>query len=93
MEAEPRQGLLDAAWLAYGGDVSDRTSSEIVFAVEHAPEGGYTAHALGDAILTEADDWDRLRKMVREAVLCHFDEAERPKVVRLHLVTDELLAV
>ena len=69
------------------------TSSEIVFAVEQAPEGGFVARALGAAIFSEADDWDELKAMVRDAVICHFDEDDRPKVVRLHLVTDELIAV
>jgi hypothetical protein len=31
--------------------------------------------------------------MVRDALICHFEEAERPRVVRLHLVRDEVLAV
>jgi len=65
-------------------------ATEIVFVVEEAPEGGYTARALGEAIITEAD---ALRAMVRDAVLCHFDEGERPRLVRLHLVRDEPLAV
>ena len=30
------------------------TESEIVFAVEESPEGGYEAHALGYSIFTEA---------------------------------------
>ena len=67
--------------------------AELVFVVEEAPEGGYTARALGEDIFTEADDMEQLRAMVRDAVICHFDEAERPPVVRLHLVRDELLAV
>ncbi|MGH8989069.1 MAG: 2-oxoisovalerate dehydrogenase [Acidimicrobiales bacterium] len=66
---------------------------EIVFVVDEAPEGGYVARAVGESIVTEADDLDSLREMVRDAVVCHFDENERPKVVRLHLVRDELLAV
>lgn len=61
--------------------------------VEEAPEGGYTARALGESIVTEADDMAGLRNMVRDAVACHFDEGYRPRVVRLHLVRDELLAV
>ena len=61
--------------------------------VEEAPEGGYVARALGESIFTEADDLDALREMVRDAVACHFDEGDRPRVVRLHLVRDELLAV
>jgi len=69
-------------------------ASELVFVVEEAPEGGYTARALGEAIFTEADDLDQLRAMVRDAVMCHFEEEEdRPRVLRLHLVHDELLAV
>jgi hypothetical protein len=58
-------------------------ASELVFVVEEAPEGGYTARALGEAILTEADDLDQLRAMVRDAVMCHFDEEDRPRVLRL----------
>lgn len=67
--------------------------AELVFLVEEAPEGGYTARALGEAIFTEADDLDQPREMVRDAVECHFDEDEWPRVVRLRLVRDELLAV
>jgi hypothetical protein len=68
-------------------------SGELVFVVEEAPEGGYTARALGESIFTEADDLDQLRTMVRDAVMCHFEDEDRPKVLRLHLVHDELLAV
>ncbi len=67
--------------------------SEIVFAVEEDPEGGYTAHALGEAIFTEADSLEELREMIRDAVRCHFpDESSRPKVIRLHYVRDEVIA-
>jgi hypothetical protein len=66
---------------------------EIIFYVEEAPEGGYQAKALGFSVFTEADTFDDLKKMVHEAVLCHFEEKDRPKVIRLHLVKDELLAV
>ena len=57
--------------------------SEIIFAVEDAPEGGYVARALGAAVFTEADTLEELREVVRDAVRCHFDEGERPKVMRL----------
>ena len=67
--------------------------SELVFVVEEAPEGGYLARALGEAIFTEADDLEGLREMVRDAVHCHFDPVNMPRVVRLHMVRDELLAV
>ena len=67
---------------------------EIIFVVEEAPEGGYSARALGAAIVTEADDLEGLQTVVRDAVLCHFDdETDRPRVIRLHLVQDRLIAV
>ena len=67
--------------------------AELVFLVEEAPEGGYTARALGESIFTEADDFRNLQEMIRDAVACHFDPQERPAVVRLHLVHDEMLAI
>ena len=66
--------------------------SEIIFQVEEAAEGGYTARALGPAIFTEAESMDALRENVRDAVRCHFDEGTGPKVIRLHFVRDEVLA-
>ena len=67
--------------------------SEIVFLVEEAVEGGFTAKALGASIITEADDLAELRANVRDAVHCHFEsEADRPKVIRLHFVRDEVIA-
>lgn len=68
------------------------TSPELTFLVEEAPEGGYTARALGADIFTEADDLDSLRSMVKDAVATHFDDSERPAVIRLHWVRDELIA-
>lgn len=65
--------------------------SEIIFSVEEAPEGGYTARALGHSIFTQAEDLADLREKVRDAVRCHFDEAARPSVIRLHSVKDEVI--
>lgn len=68
--------------------------SELVFLVEEAPEGGYTARALGESIFTEADDWDALKRNILDAVGCHYsDRADAPKVVRLHWVRDEIMAL
>lgn len=66
--------------------------TELVFLVEEAPEGGYTARALGASIVTEADDLPALRSAVRDAVRCHFEPADGPKLLRLHLVHDEVIA-
>lgn len=65
---------------------------ELIFLVEPAPEGGYTARALGASIFTEADDLDALRVQVRDAVRCHFEEGQGPKVIRLHFVHEEVIA-
>jgi hypothetical protein len=67
--------------------------NEIIFVVEEAPEGGWTARSLGPAIFTEADTLDELHEQVRDAVRCHFEEAERPKVIRLHSVREDVIAV
>jgi len=67
--------------------------NEIIFLVEEAPEGGYTAKALGESIFTEADDIGQLHERAREAVRCHFDEGAVPKVIRLHFVRDEVIAI
>ena len=67
--------------------------NEIIFVVEEAPEGGYTARALGEAIFTEADDLTTLHEQVRDAVRCHFDENQVPKIIRLHFVHEDLIAI
>ncbi|MHB1274203.1 MAG: hypothetical protein ACYCZD_15835 [Rhodanobacter sp.] len=66
--------------------------SEIVFLVEDAVEGGLVARALGHSIHTDADSYEELRQQVRDAVQCHFEANERPTMIRLHYVKDEVLA-
>ena len=67
-------------------------NSEIIFVVQESAEGGYEARALGHSIFTEADSVDDLRAMVKDAVVCHFEEADRPKIIRLHFVREEIVA-
>ena len=67
-------------------------AKEIIFLVEDAPEGGYTAQALGSSIFTEADTWKELKQAVRDAVQCHFDEVAQPALIRLHIVREEVMA-
>lgn len=55
--------------------------AEIPLLVERAPEGGYTARALGDSIFTEADILPELRRMVQDAVHCRFDEGRMRMVI------------
>ena len=65
---------------------------ELIFVVEEAPEGGYTARALGESIFTEAETLEELRVQVRDAVRCHFEDGTAPKILGLHFVREEVLA-
>lgn len=67
--------------------------SEIMFLVEQAAEGGYIARALGESIFTEADDIEGLHRQVRDAVRCHFEEGQAPRLIRLHFTHEEVIAV
>ena len=66
-------------------------ASEIIFLVSDSPEGGFEARALGHSVYTEADTAAELREAVRDAVAVHFDETERPSVIRLHFGREEVL--
>ena len=69
------------------------SQSEIIFAVQESLEGGFEARALTHSIYTEADTLDELKKKVQDAVRCHFDGNDRPSVIRLHMVKDEVIPV
>ncbi len=49
--------------------------------------------ALGQSIFTEADSLSALRDQVRDAVKCHFEDGQAPKIIRLHFVREEVMAV
>lgn len=66
--------------------------NEIIFLVEDALEGGFTAKALGFSIYTDADTITELHANVRDAVACHFEMSEKPSIIRLHFVHDEVIA-
>jgi hypothetical protein len=71
----------------------EQSMTEIIFLVEPDDDGGYAAQALGESIITQADDLETLKKEVKDAVHCHFpDENLRPKIIRLHIVQDEVFA-
>jgi hypothetical protein len=56
---------------------------ELVFDVTQEADGGFAAEALGESIITEADNWDELRANVREAVAAFY--FDRPMPSRLSL--------
>ena len=68
--------------------------SEIIFEIrEDETEGGFVARALGHSIVTQAETWEELRTNVKEAVRCHFEEGQAPRLIRLHRVSDEVLSL
>ncbi len=67
--------------------------AEIIFEIAQSDEGGYEAPALGHNILTQCEDWNDLKEMVRDAVLCHVDGCDGPRVIRLHRLREEPMAV
>ena len=66
--------------------------NEIIFLIHPSPEGGYEAQALSHSIYTEADTLDELRTMIKDAVQCHFTRRTKPKIIRLHIVEEEVFA-
>jgi hypothetical protein len=71
---------------------SEDSTMGIIFIVQDSPEGGFEAKAAGHSIFTQAEALDELRSQVRDAVHCRFDEKDRPKIIRLHFVRDEVMA-
>lgn len=67
-------------------------TNEILFLVEEAIEGGYNARAIGESIFTQAETLDDLKIQMKEAINVHFDSKDKPKIIRLHIVRDEVLA-
>jgi len=66
---------------------------EIFFIVEESPDGGYTARALGESIFTEGDTIEDIKEAIKDAVKCHFEEEDLPKIIRIHFVKDEVLTI
>ncbi|QSA96038.1 2-oxoisovalerate dehydrogenase [Methylococcus sp. EFPC2] len=66
--------------------------SEIHFIVEESVEGGFLARAVEQSIFTEAALVKALQQQVRDAVHCHFDEGEAPRLIQLHFTREEVIA-
>lgn len=66
---------------------------EIIFVIEDSDEGGYTAKALGFSIHTEGETLNELKENIKDAIKCHFDAEEIPRIIRLHMVKDEIMAI
>jgi predicted RNase H-like HicB family nuclease len=65
--------------------------NEIIFLIEEDLEGGYTARAMGESIFTEGETIEEIKKNIKEAVECHFDDEKKPKLIRLHMIKEEVI--
>lgn len=67
-------------------------STEIIFEVSEDEVDGGSASALGYGIHTQGDTVEEIRRNVKEAVDCYFDDTmPKPKLLCLHFVRDEIL--
>ena len=64
--------------------------TELMFIVSESPEGGFTAQAVGVSIFTEGDTMEHLKEMISDAVKCHFEGSDLPKLIRLHFTKEEV---
>ena len=60
--------------------------TEIIFLIEESPEGGFIATALGESIFTDGENYEEIKRNIKDEVDCHFDEDKKPKLIRLHIV-------
>jgi predicted RNase H-like HicB family nuclease len=68
--------------------------NEIIFIVKEDEDGGYHARAMGHSIFTQGETREEVERMVRDAVRCHFEpEQTAPKLIHLHYVHDEVIAL
>ncbi|MGC8690993.1 MAG: 2-oxoisovalerate dehydrogenase [Caldisericum sp.] len=66
---------------------------ELFFIVEESSDGGYTARALGESIFTEGETIKEIKEAIKDAVKCHFELEDLPKIIRIHFVKDEVLTI
>jgi len=56
---------------------------EIIFLIERELEGGYNARSIGESIFTQGDTLTEVKENIKEAIECHFEKDEKPKLIRL----------
>jgi len=66
---------------------------EIVFIVEESQDGGYFAQAVNHSIFTQGDTIVELKSMIGDAIRCHFEVADMPNLIHLHVTHEETYAL
>lgn len=67
--------------------------NELIMLVQESSEGGLEARALGASIFVQGDTMKELQEAAREAILCHYEPGQGPRLVRLHRVHEEVFAL
>jgi len=80
--------LIKRGKIDISGDIMDK---EIIFLVEEDSESGFVAKALQHAIFTQGETIEELKTNIQDAVRCHFAPVEKPPIIRLHIVKDEVI--
>jgi hypothetical protein len=65
---------------------------EINFIVEESLDGGYEARAVGYSIFTQAETMPEIKDAIKDAVNCHFEEVEMPKIILIVFHKEEVIA-
>lgn len=65
---------------------------EIIFLIKDSIDGGFDAKAVVFSIFTEAETMENLKSNIVEAVDCHFDKNDKPRLIRLHYIKEEIIA-
>jgi predicted RNase H-like HicB family nuclease len=66
---------------------------EILFLVEESQDGGYYAKAANTSIITQGDTVAELKQNISDAVRCHFEEDEMPRIIRLHITREDTIVI
>ena len=65
---------------------------EITFIVKESLDGGYEANCVGYSIFTEGETFDEIKSSIKEAVHCHFEDDQMPKMIRVLFQKEEVIA-
>ena len=57
--------------------------NEIIFLIEEAVEGGYSARALDHSIFTDGESIEDIKANIKDSIFSHFEENDLPKVVQI----------
>lgn len=68
---------------------------ELIFDIEHERDGGYVAHSTLEkgSIVTQGDDLEELREMIRDAIEGYFFDKPNQKPESVILRFEEKLAI